>query len=182
MPPLPRGDEPEQGRLTAGARRRDRARHDEASTTARSHGDGEVRLGSLPGAAAQPLLAPGGAAAGGASHPLRHSPSRRFFGLDESPEISLLYRREVSPDGREGSLPIHQNAFLSFAKFGSNDSFSYDIHKAGNGVYVFVVRGEIEIDGETLGTRDAMGVAGLSEFELTATAASEVLLIEVPMR
>ncbi len=51
----------------------------------------------------------------------------------------------------------------------------------GNGVYAFVIEGEVEIGEHVLGKRDALGITEIATFEITAHQDTQVLLIEVPM-
>jgi hypothetical protein len=44
-----------------------------------------------------------------------------------------------------------------------------------------VLEGEIEIDGDRLATRDAIGVTDAAEVDIEAVRDSRLLLIEVPM-
>ena len=87
----------------------------------------------------------------------------------------------VSPDGREGSVTINQDAFFSLTDIDAGKSVHYDQKLAGNGVYVFVLNGEIEIDGKKFGARDGVGITDFSSIELKALKNSEVLLMEVPV-
>ncbi|MCC7522331.1 pirin family protein [Candidatus Uhrbacteria bacterium] len=110
---------------------------------------------------------------------LDHDPryEDRKFPNAEKNTLQLL----VSPDGRDGSLMIHQQAFFSLGDFTAGTSSEYGMTNSGNGVYVFVIEGEIEVEGKTLKKRDALGVWGEKEIDLKFKADSKVLLVEVPM-
>lgn len=58
---------------------------------------------------------------------------------------------------------------------------NYLLHQPTNGVYIFVLEGEIEVTGEKLSKRDALGVWDTDQFKVTASANAKVLLMEVPM-
>jgi redox-sensitive bicupin YhaK (pirin superfamily) len=87
----------------------------------------------------------------------------------------------VSPDGREGSLPLNQDAFLILADLDPHKNLTYKIQKKGNGLYIFLISGEIAILDETLSPRDAIGLADLLEVSFESKSPTEVLIIEVPM-
>ena len=55
------------------------------------------------------------------------------------------------------------------------------MHQAGNGVYCFVLDGDLNIASENLAKRDAIGLWECETFSLQATIKSKVLFIEVPM-
>ncbi|MFY0607715.1 MAG: pirin family protein [Cyclobacteriaceae bacterium] len=86
----------------------------------------------------------------------------------------------VAPDD-DSALWINQDAWFSLIELDSQESIEYQLHKEGNGVYTFVIEGSIDIGGDTLGKRDAMGISEINEFEISANANAKVLFIEVPM-
>lgn len=86
----------------------------------------------------------------------------------------------VSPDGREGSLSIMQDAFITRRSVGAGETLTYPLYDAKNGVYVFVISGGITIDNLTLGARDAVGIEDAESIELRATDNTTILLVEVP--
>lgn len=89
----------------------------------------------------------------------------------------------VSPDGRNESLWIHQNAFLSVFDSEEAGSTVYKLNDTANGVYFMFTEGEVKIDGHVLKTRDAIGVWDIAEpFEISFLKPSKILAIEVPMR
>jgi redox-sensitive bicupin YhaK (pirin superfamily) len=79
-----------------------------------------------------------------------------------------------------GSLGIHQQAFIHIGEFSKESIISHKI-AAGKGVYVFVIEGDIEVNGEQLYRRDALGVWDTDSIKIVATANSKILLIDVPM-
>jgi redox-sensitive bicupin YhaK (pirin superfamily) len=87
----------------------------------------------------------------------------------------------VSPDGREGSVSINQDAYFSLARLSEGQSLTYKAYQEGNGAYFFLLDGELTLAGEKLEKRDGLGLPHLEEVELVATADSEVLVMEVPM-
>lgn len=105
---------------------------------------------------------------------------QKSFGMEWLPNILTLL---VSPDGREGSLMIHQDAFVYRGLLGKGQLYTYSFQKAHtHGVYLFVINGEIDISGKTLGARDAIGIfdAG-NTLDIHAKQDSRFLLFEVPM-
>ena len=88
----------------------------------------------------------------------------------------------VSPEGKEdGGIKIHQDAWIHRATIGVGKTLSYTTHAPGNGLYVFMIDGNVSTSGRQLLKRDAIGVTGIEELEITATEQSDVLLFEVPM-
>lgn len=87
----------------------------------------------------------------------------------------------VSPDGREGSLEINQDAFFTVSRMDAGTALDYKLKKQGNGLYIFLIDGAVEVNGSTMKTRDGLGLTGASEFQFKVLAKSEILLMEVPM-
>ena len=87
----------------------------------------------------------------------------------------------VSPEKSDSNLWLNQNAYLSLTDFEKEKSLQYKIHTKGNGVYIFMIEGEISVTDETLSKRDGMGIWDTEEIWISANKDSQVLLIEVPL-
>lgn len=87
----------------------------------------------------------------------------------------------LSPNKDDQGVWINQDAWFNLGKFTKGCSDQYEIHKTGNGVYVFVLEGEVEINGQQLSPRDGMGIWDTEAITLTAIANARVLLMDVPM-
>ena len=88
----------------------------------------------------------------------------------------------VSPLGsNDPGVQIHQEAWFSLGKLDKDFQTIYELKKNGNGVYVFVIEGEVSINGELLQKRDGMGITDTTGFDLVANTDAEVLLMEVPV-
>src|SRR6202012_5524250 len=55
----------------------------------------------------------------------------------------------ASLTGREGSIPIHQDADMYISRLQKNDDLDFKV-RAGRGVWIQVANGEIEVGGEKL--------------------------------
>ncbi len=88
----------------------------------------------------------------------------------------------VSPDRSNGALWINQEAWFSLANLDARGGIEYSMHKNGNGVYLFIIEGQVTAAGQSLSRRDGLGVYEADKLTLTADQDSEVLLIEVPMK
>lgn len=87
----------------------------------------------------------------------------------------------VSPEPENPGVWIHQEAWFHLADFEAETSKLYSFQKEGNGIYIFVIEGSIEVGEHTLNRRDGLGITDTNQVEITATSKSEFLLIEVPM-
>ena len=87
----------------------------------------------------------------------------------------------LSPEKTEQGVWIHQDAWFYLGDFETKNTSTYTLNKPGNGIYIFVLEGEVAIGDQALKRRDGMGIWDTDQIELTATAPSKVLLMEVPM-
>jgi len=89
----------------------------------------------------------------------------------------------VSPqDKNDGNaLWVHQQTFFNLGIFESGTSVNYKVNIAKNGVYLFLIEGEIEVDNQTLTERDAMGITNFEDFDIVVRQQAKILLVEVPM-
>jgi quercetin 2,3-dioxygenase len=88
----------------------------------------------------------------------------------------------LSPKAGDAGVWIYQDAWFHLGHFDKDVSIDYTIKKKGDGVYAFVIRGDVTIDGNALKERDGLGVWDTETLSLKANSQdTEVLLIEVPM-
>lgn len=87
----------------------------------------------------------------------------------------------VSPDNSDEAVFINQDAWFSLGTFKQGFTTTYDVKKSGNGVYVFVINGDVTINDQKLNKRDGLGISETDKLTITADADAEVLLIDVPM-
>lgn len=87
----------------------------------------------------------------------------------------------LSPNPDDQGVWIHQDAWFHLGKFTKGSSDKYEIKKEGNGVYAFILDGEVKINGQELQKRDGMGIWDADSIEVEATENARVLLMEVPM-
>ena len=87
----------------------------------------------------------------------------------------------VSPIDADGGLWINQDARFAMSNLKAGTSIEYTNAFKGNGVFLVVINGSVEIDGQKLGKRDAAGIEAAETFTITASEDAELLAIEVPM-
>ncbi|WP_245577796.1 pirin family protein [Gelidibacter mesophilus] len=87
----------------------------------------------------------------------------------------------LSPNKEDQGVWIHQDAWLHIGDFSKGSSDDYSIKKEGNGVYAFILEGDVEINDVKLSRRDGMGIWNTDSFKVKATENARVLLMEVPM-
>jgi hypothetical protein len=88
----------------------------------------------------------------------------------------------VSPSPDDAGVWLHQDAWFHLGTFDKGFSTDYAIKSKGNGLYVFVLKGDISIDGQSLNERDGLGVWDTDTIKVTADSQdAEFLLMDVPM-
>lgn len=97
-------------------------------------------------------------------------------------ETKNSFYQILSPNKDDQGVWIHQTAWFHLGNFEKNASENYHLKEKSNGVYVFVLEGEVEINGQKLEKRDGFGLWEIEEFKLAALTDSKVLLMEVPMK
>lgn len=87
----------------------------------------------------------------------------------------------LSPNVDDEGVWIHQNAWFHLGKFDSGVSAEYVLKAKENGVYVFVISGNVTVNNQALQTRDGLGVWEADSLSIKADSDAEFLLMEVPM-
>ena len=75
---------------------------------------------------------------------------------------------------------IHQDAWFSIGQFETGVTERYQLNNPDNGVYVFVIEGNVTIAGNILSTRDGLGIWDTEDFSMDVEERATVLLMEVP--
>lgn len=88
----------------------------------------------------------------------------------------------LSPNPDDEGVWIHQDAWFHLGKLAKDSTTNYQIKKEGNGVYAFVLSGQLTINGQELDTRDGFGIWNVTDLELKINSDVEILLMEVPMQ
>ncbi|MGD2034882.1 MAG: hypothetical protein PVF73_07495, partial [Bacteroidales bacterium] len=101
--------------------------------------------------------------------------------FDENESMDKL-RLLVSPDSRDGSLMIHQNAFISRVVAGRKTEFEYRKFSKSNGTLIFLQEGRVVVNGKAVDKRDTVLTGEHEDVKIAvSTDRSEILFIEVPM-
>jgi redox-sensitive bicupin YhaK (pirin superfamily) len=85
----------------------------------------------------------------------------------------------ISPDGREDSAVIHQDANIYRLKLAKGEKVTHDL-TAGRGAWLQLARGSVSLNGETaLTAGDAASTSDAGTLTVTATEDSEALLFDL---
>jgi len=88
----------------------------------------------------------------------------------------------LSPNPEDEGVWVHQDAWFHLGQFDQNFATTYTFKKKGNGLYAFVLKGNLTINGQELNARDGFGLWNIDTVDIKASSDAEVLLMEVPMQ
>lgn len=84
----------------------------------------------------------------------------------------------ASPDARDGSVTIHQDAVVYNGVFDGGASAELPVAE-GRYVWVQVARGAVEVNGTALNEGDGLGLSNLAALKLSAVQPSEVMVFDL---
>ncbi len=87
----------------------------------------------------------------------------------------------LSPNPDDDGVWIHQNAWFHMGNLEAGNEQTYRVKDAENGVYIFVLEGDVAVEGQALNKRDGFGVWDTDQISLKAGSDAKVLLMDVPM-
>jgi hypothetical protein len=102
---------------------------------------------------------------------------KTFLAEDRKGKFQVL----VSPDKADGSMWVNQDVWFVRGDFAKGAEVSYAPKLKGNGLYLMVISGEVQVAGDTLKKRDAIGLWDLDKADIKTDSDAELLIIDVPM-
>jgi redox-sensitive bicupin YhaK (pirin superfamily) len=94
-------------------------------------------------------------------------------------ELDGRLRVVASPDGREGSVTIHQDAYLYASRIANGAQVAHAM-APGRRAYVHVARGSVAINGTPLAAGDGARIENETRITLGNADGAEVLLFDLP--
>ena len=88
----------------------------------------------------------------------------------------------LSPDPDDAGVWIYQKAWFHLGQFDKGFSADYNIKAKGDGVYAFILSGDVTINNQELNSRDGFGIWDIDKLAVKADTDAEFLLMEVPMK
>ena len=88
----------------------------------------------------------------------------------------------LSPNADDEGVWIYQNAWFHLGDFDKGFTTGYTFKLKENGLYIFVLKGDIKVNEQHLNTRDGYGIWNTDMVSITAESDAEILLMEVPMK
>jgi len=99
----------------------------------------------------------------------------QFGAAEKKGQLRLI----ASPDGRDGSVTIHQDARVYASLLDRDDAVTHAV-APGRRAYVHVARGTVKVNGTPLKGGDGVKAENISTIELAGGNDAEVLLFDLP--
>ncbi len=99
---------------------------------------------------------------------------KRFADTDKQGRLRLI----ASPDGRDGSVTIHQDAYLYATLLDKGDAVTHAL-APGRKAYVHVALGTLKVNGTPLKAGDGVKISGESGITLAGAGNAEALLFDL---
>ncbi|MBK6380519.1 MAG: pirin family protein [Chitinophagaceae bacterium] len=96
-------------------------------------------------------------------------------------ERANKWQTVVSPIDADNALWINQDARFSLTNLQAGAALNYSNAFKNNGVFLVVINGSVEVNGQPLNKRDALGISETESFTVKASEDAELLAIEIPM-
>ena len=114
--------------------------------------------------------------------PKKKNVEPRYDQLTFDPKDRLNKLQQVlSPSKEDDGVFAHQDAWFHLGKFDANKELNYDLKKQGNGLYLFVLEGVVEVEGQKLEKSDGYGLWDTASVKIKTNSNAEFLLMDVPM-
>jgi len=105
---------------------------------------------------------------------LRPSVEQKVFTREDRTNVLLPV---ITQDGSSG-VSVHQDASVYVSRLDEGQSLEYQF-KRGFGAYLFLIEGEIELNGERLAVGDAARIRDEERLAVRARQPSELIMVEV---
>lgn len=114
--------------------------------------------------------------------PNKRNTAPRYDQITLAPEERHNKLQQIlSPNPEDAGVWIQQDAWFHLGTFDKGITTGYHFKKQGNGLYVFVLKGDISINNQALNARDGFGIWNTDTVSIKADSDAEFLLMEVPM-
>ena len=104
---------------------------------------------------------------------------RKFDGNKQLNQLQTLVAPKDKPEGE--ALPICQQAYIYRSKLEAGKQLDIEVKSPDNGLYIFNIEGNLEIEGFAVKRRDAIGITEKRKVTVSSKTDSRFIVIEVPM-
>jgi quercetin 2,3-dioxygenase len=87
--------------------------------------------------------------------------------------------KTISGDGGDAVL-VHQDAEVFVSRLNAGANVTHQLAE-GRGVYLYVIEGDVTVNGDAMATGDAAQITNETRIEISATGTSELILVDVAL-
>ncbi|MBW1295522.1 pirin family protein [Aquimarina litoralis] len=87
----------------------------------------------------------------------------------------------LSPNKDDNGIWIYQDAWFHMGQFEKGHTQHYSVKNKNNGVYIFVLEGNVTVENNELKKRDGLGIWDTNEIKIESNSTSKILVMEVPI-
>ncbi|HYX05635.1 MAG TPA: pirin family protein [Bacteroidales bacterium] len=113
--------------------------------------------------------------------PNKQNVEPRYDQITLDKTIKNQWRQIVSPNPDDEGVWIYQKAWFSLLEAEKDATVDYPLKKEGNGIYIFLLEGNISAGPQKMEKRDGLGIWDITEIKMDVHEDSRLLLMEVPM-
>jgi quercetin 2,3-dioxygenase len=88
----------------------------------------------------------------------------------------------LSPNPMDDGVWIYQNVWFNLGNFDADIKFEYNLKNRENGVYAFIIEGEVIVEDQFLNRRDGFGLWNMTSIRFRTNTEARILIMEVPMQ
>ena len=92
------------------------------------------------------------------------------------------FKQILSPNSNDDGVWVHQNAWFHLGDLQEGCEEEYQIRSNQNGVYAFILNGDVKIEGQELSNRDGFGIWDIDKIKIQALSDAKILLMDIPMQ
>jgi len=100
----------------------------------------------------------------------------------EKSKLKNQFSQILSPNPNDEGVWVHQSAWFHIGEFEKGTEVNYKLKDSQNGVYAFILEGDVTIEDQDLNKRDGYGIWDVDTIRIKADNNSKILLMEVPMQ
>jgi len=100
----------------------------------------------------------------------------------ESVKNQLLNVIQPKGENNPGAIWIQQKSWFYLGEFDTDSVENYRSKSIDNGIYIFVIEGEVKVQNYLLSKRDALAVVNADELRMEITKGTKILVMEVPLK